>query len=40
MTLYYVDDGHAGTWQSGRGIIFTTDNVNSHIRDTKAFNQS
>jgi hypothetical protein len=36
LTLYYVENGHAGTWQSGEAWIFTSIDVEKHIRDLKA----
>lgn len=40
MTLYYVDDGHAGTWMNGEGWIFTKEIVEKNIESTKAISQA
>jgi len=31
MTLYYIADCHAGTWQSGEGWLFTNEAIESNI---------
>ena len=35
LTLYYVDNGHAGTWMSGQAWIYTKETVEKHIKSAK-----
>ncbi|HBC3593043.1 hypothetical protein P3602_24745 [Vibrio parahaemolyticus] len=35
LTLFYVNDGHCGTWQSGSGVIFSTTRVERNIKTSK-----
>jgi hypothetical protein len=39
MTIYYVDDGHAGTWMHGSGFIFNKDEVAKHIESAKKIDE-
>lgn len=31
LTLYYISDAHAGTWQKSGAIIFTNETIQAHI---------
>jgi hypothetical protein len=31
LTLYYIADAHAGTWQKSGAIIFTNETIQAHI---------
>ncbi len=35
LTLFYVNDGHCGTWQAGTGVIFSASRVERNIKTSK-----
>lgn len=35
LTLFYVNDGHCGTWQCGSGVIFSASRVERNINTSR-----